>query len=348
MHSAPARKVIAVVVLASWSWTAMPAAQRRDPRTIPGEWRPFARQEPMPRPGEAPWVTPQMIDAMRAQLAAVADLFRRTPVLGAPVGFVVFPHRSIQFQRSFTEPRTTDQRWALPAHLQLAASHFEDDGKVFDTGSEFSLNLEVNNLGIVFNNSSPWARDGESTMYLEPPAPGKETHGHAVYPAGVLITHRTAPPYVPVSVERVLQVKQTQIDAFVAQARQYVQQLASSPASDFVNDLRRAAAGQVAMGESRAKEIRDQLAALDTNARRAPAHAAVGADLSQPLVGRNAEGARMVVQPNPDFFDASRPGDIQALVIAAPCDDGRCDWRSPFVEQAMNQLDWQALGALVK
>jgi hypothetical protein len=71
-------------------------------------------------------------------------------------------------------------------------------------------------------------------------------------------------------------------------------------------------------------------------------------DPYHPLATRATPDARAVVQANPDFFDATRPADIQLLAAFAGCVTSRCDEGFPIVDRIQDQLDWQALAAVVR
>jgi hypothetical protein len=118
--------------------------------------------------------------------------------------------------------------------------------------SAFVLNFYANDLGCVFDNASPWGADAESTMYLEPLPPDSTLHGFPVLRQCVLITHRTAPFFAPVSQERVMGVWIAKADAGVATMKEVARMLAAGTLVD--DEVKRRAAESVASAEAGAKE----------------------------------------------------------------------------------------------
>ncbi len=304
------------------------ANQQIDVSKLPGSWRPYSAKETAMPYDAPPWLTAAQAEAMRANLAAVADVFRRTPLLAAPIGFTIFPKRQLVFdQRAWAHPTHRDRRWPLQGKLSLSASVFGPDGKtVYDTGTAFVVNASANDLQCVFDGASPWGADSAGTMYLEPAVPTDTMHGFPAYRYCVLITHRTSPFFVPVSEERVLGVRIVEADAKVAEWKPF--------GGELYDTWQRIAAS-----------LRAQLAAMSAADRKAPASVTEKPDYEHPLAA--GRGGRKVVEANPAFFDASRPTDMQVLTMFDGCVTNSCA-ETEIVQKLHAQLDWRALAALVK
>jgi len=299
-----------------------------DVSKLPGSWKAYSAKESAMPYDAPPWLTAVQAEAMRGNLSAVADVFRRTPVLASPVGFTVFPKRRLVFdQRSWAHPTQRDRRWPIQGALMLSASIFQPDGRtVYDTGSAFVVNVSANDLGCVFDNASPWATDGQGTMYLQPSGPTETMHGFPTYRYCILITHRTEPFFVPVAQERALAVRITEADARVQEWKPL--------GGELLVTWQRVAAS-----------LRAQLAAMTAGDRKAPAYVAETPDPEHPL--SSAAAGRALVEPSAAFFDASRPSDIQLLTVFDGCVTNSCA-KTDIIQKLHAQLDWKALASIVR
>ena len=298
-----------------------------DPQKVPGSWKPFPAS--LQRPYQSPvWLTPAIVKDFGAHVAEVIEVLHRTPFLASPVGWVMFPHAELYLDRSWTYSTRTDPRWLVAARVKLWASHFESDGKtVYDTGSEFGLNLSANDLTCALNNEGAWATDADGAMFLEVEPPAESMHGFPQYQQCVLITHRPGPMFVPVALERVIKLRIAEIDKRLAPVRGMAGLEETVTALDQVLTT-----------------MRERLARLTPEQRRGPAFAATSMVLDDPL---NFESGRRIVQANPAFFDAARPSDIQVLTIFDDCVQEGCP-SGAVVAKVAAQLDWNALAALVR
>src|SRR5436190_8784952 len=278
------RRISFVAVVVAAASTLMAAEQALDVSKLPGSWKPYSAKESAMPYDAPPWLTPAQAEAMRANLAAVAEIFHRTPVLASPVGFTVFPKRTLVCdQRAWPHPTHRDRRWPIQGHLTLSASVFQPDGRtVYDTGTAFVVNASANDLGCMFNNASPWATDATGTMYLEPEPPPDTMHGFPAYRYCILITRRTQPFFVPVSRERALTVLIAEADAKVKEWTAF--------GGEYLTTWQHVAAS-----------LRAQLADLSPADRKAPATVTATHDYQNPL-GNSGDG-RALVEPNPAFFD---------------------------------------------
>jgi hypothetical protein len=316
-------------------------SQTIDPKKVPGSWKPFPASS-LHVPYKAPaWLTPAVVKDLGAHLAEVAEVFHRAPFLASPVGWVMIPRSEVYFSRSWVLPSSVDQRWLVAGRLRLWASHFEPDGRtVYDTGSEFGLNFSANDLTCALNNAGAWATDAEGPMLLEVESPTETVHGFPRYQQCVLITHRPGPMFIPVPLERVIKLRIAAVEERVGPFREAIAAAGRSGAS-----VDQSLADLVATHDQVLKDLRAKLAGLTPDQRRGPAFVSPGSPVADVL---NFESGRLVVQANPQFFDATRPSDIQLLTIFDDCthEDGCPSF--PVVQRLIAELDWKALSALVR
>ncbi|HXT72001.1 MAG TPA: hypothetical protein VN700_19760 [Vicinamibacterales bacterium] len=287
-----------------------------------GSWRPFPVDRVQRRPNSPAWVTPAMVKEFGTHLVEIAEVFKRTPFLAAPQGWVMFQHPDVHSAEEWSHPRG-DRHWPISGALQLRASNFEPDGRtVYDTGTAFVINIGVNDLSCALDNNGPWAEDAAGTMFREVETPAESEHGFPAYQQCLLITHRTEPMFVPVTLERVIRVRIAAIQKRVTELKSVMDTSAS---------------------EAIAKQLETMLAGLGAPDRRGAAFAQGGL-LDNPLSFR--EGRR-VVEANPAFFDAARPSDVQLLTLFVDCMREGCTSR-PAIDNIIRQLDWKAVDALVR
>ena len=338
----PRSAAVLVVVTAILSIAAAPR-QGFDATKVPGGWRPFPMNS-LQRPYEAPaWLTLAVVKDLGAHLNEVAEVLHRTAFLASPSGWVMFPHAQVDLNRSWTHAARSDARWLVIGRLSLRASTIEGDGHtVYDAGSAFVLNFVANDLTCALNNDSAWATDAEGPMFLEVEAPDERVHGYPRYDHCVLITHRSAPMFVPVPVERVIKARIAEIDKRLAPIREL---LAATKGRTDVN----ASANQTLIDTVKAYDqvlvdLRAKLAALTPEQRRARARASSQVFTDDPL---DVETGRLIVEANPAFFDPTRPSDIQVLSVFLDCVHDGCV-NHDVVDKLTAQLDWNALAAIVR
>jgi hypothetical protein len=202
------------------------------------------------------------------------------------------------------------------------------------------INMFANNLQCVFRDGA-FADDAEGTMYFEPAGPVGAEHGHPVFEGCVVITHRPGPFWVPVSRERVIKVKIAEVETRLANFRESVR-LVQGMGSAVSDDQKAEQAALLKVFEGRVTAMRDLLDGLDANARRQPATIARVDDPAEAILNTSAPRIA-VVQPNPAFFDAARPADIQILTVFQDCVPTSCDQGGTAVEAIYRSLDWAAL-----
>ena len=145
----------------------------------------------------------------------------------------------------------------------------------------------------------------------------------------VVITHRTAPPCLPVSRAQVLVALRKQLDPV----------------------LRLVEAGSEA--HERAHALDALLTQMSPAERRSDAYlSAKGCEVVVCFTTAGEDEAEQLVIPNPDFYDRSRPTTIQAVSLAlgpllAPSNP-RNEFHERFIRDVLAAFDWPALTALVQ
>jgi hypothetical protein len=312
------------------------AAVQGDPTTTPGVWIKMDRIGPRsPSPAER---------SLTAQLDAVAALFRPLPVLNPPIGFSVLP-RNVLTGRG-------DSKMLTGAYLNFLFSHsLKPDGTV-DThvgghAEGLAVDVYANTLECFLSSNNFAHFDDRDGQLYNPPAIGNfhgfVTYGESVDESGqrhtgcIFITKRTVPPFIPASRARVMKIAIEQFREIPEVAKELQKQFDTMSAADGAAPAYLDMAAYVNYGFVRTG--------------------------SAPLLGtagqldKNGAPLQAIVQRNPAFFDAARPGDIQSLTITIPglppCDSQ--DDPTPYCKRfhgaftkISDTLDWAALAAIVR
>lgn len=261
------------------------------------------------------------LEAMVARITQVMNVFRREPLLAQPHGFTILANTEVH-QSGAGKMVAGSFSAILIAHTQ------RDDGSI-DTsgrGEGLSFDVAVNSIGCAFGEKTDLS-DAEGTMYSA--AKPSTTHGMPTYGDNgcILIANRTAPLTIPVTRERAMRAVIHQFDGVPAVANELQRELAQMSASD------RAAPAIIDM--------------------QSYANYSIEQKVSGPLFAKSESTmAIRLVAPNPAFYDRTRLGDVQAIVVGFPCGGVH---NSPFCaqypgvfEQIRDNLDWPALAALVR
>lgn len=209
---------------------------------------------------------------------------------------------------------------------------------------------------------------GSGYGYVLAPRVNGRFHGFPMLDSVVVVTHRAAPPCIPVTRGEVVQAIANRIRAEDArgggaprmdadQERALRDAEKSNPA--LAAQLRQDMKVMQHMGDSLQAALQAQVAGA--LARMSPAERASPAyfsddgchaeDVDACFVPASAPGAHAVVRENPAFFDMSRPADIQLVTFDLhPIEAGRRNSRYPtsVLDAAFARLDWTALSALVR
>lgn len=195
-------------------------------------------------------------------------------------------------------------------------------------------------------------------------------HGFPMLDSIVVVTHRTAPPCVPVTRGEFLQAFADRMtrdaahddSAFRADSARRERDLAAAARTNpqLVATARAEMARMTQMSDSIRTATRrtftDALARMSPAERAMPAYVAGsgcqgdGSDPTSCFVDASAADARAVVRPNPAFLDAARASDVQVVTLdLREIADGRQNAAYPtsVMEASLDRFDWNALSALV-
>lgn len=332
-----------------------PAVQRalRDTalaHDIPGRWV-------MSSPAVHAAITPAQRTAMIAQLGSIANLLRAS--LGTLPGVEADASMGVE-----------------PTRLPAGASVVGGDLKLLlwpYSVRNGRLQFYDNAAEIIMwvNRSACRGPDAIGSGYgfvLAPRVNGR-FHGFPMLDSVVVITHRTAPPCIPVTRGEVVQALAHRMNAETARA----ESASRAGAADQQRALREteksnpALAAQLRQEMARLQHVSDSIQAAAESqiggayARMSPAERASPAylsaracrseDLNACFVDASAPGARAVVRENPAFFDVTRPSDVQIITLDLhPLEGARRNAQYPtsVMDAAFAKLDWAAMSALVR
>lgn len=295
-----------------------------DPKATPGIWRAQVRTgSRTASPAEHAFTT--QLDDIAASVHALA-------FLNPPVGFSVEPHVALLGRDSRTRMLTGEYiLYIIPHTIRPDGSvDIAPPGHGFE-GLQFSIAANATAC-ILGESSAVQYSDVDGALY---PAPVVGSYqGHPTFNDCVILTRRNVPPIVPATRERVLRILirqnvelpvvmralQTQLDVMSAADR-------AAPAFLDGGVLYRMQLGQAA-----------------------------GGNLFASAVGKAPDDALLqaLVQPNPAFFDTTRPGDIQLLSIVTPCSaryrrqSQWCAGYGDLFDRLEGSLDWPVLTAIVR
>lgn len=332
-----------------------PAAQRalRDTalvHDIPGRWV-------MKAPAVHTTVTGAQRTAMLAQLGSIANLLHSA--LGSLPGVEADA-------RQGAEPVPVPGGGSVVAgDLKLLLWPYSvHDGRLqfYDNAAE--LLVQVNRSACAGADAI-----GSGDGFVLAPRVNGRFHGFPMLDSVVVITHRAAPPCIPVTRGEIVQALARRIRSDDARG----DSAARAGAADQERALREAAKSNPALAAQLREEMRqlqhvgDSIRAAAQSqiggalARMSPAERASPAYLSDDgchadqidacFVEASAPGAHPVVRENPAFFDTSRPSDVQIVTLdLRPIEGARGNARYPtaVLDAALAKLDWTALNALVR
>ena len=154
-------------------------------------------------------------------------------------------------------------------------------------------------------------------------------HGFPMLDSFVVITHRTAPPCLPVSRARVVTALRRQLDRVL-------------PQLDAGSEM-----------HVRAQALDALLAGMSPTERSSDAYLSMkSCEIVVCFAPPDEEGSEQLVVPNPDFYDRSRPTTVQAVALALPSllapSNPVNEFHARFIRAVLDGFDWPALGALVQ
>lgn len=300
----------------------------------------------------------QQRTAMTSQLAGLVAVLRRDPPIAPPIGADAAVSTESGINAIPGGPRT------ITGDVRLSVWPYMVDGGHFVYNNGLAVFFLVN-----YSMCAPDDAAGAGLGFAFAPTPNGRFHGYPMLDSTVVITHRGASPCLSVTREELL----TALSRKTAHA-------SSTDDSDTQAAMREQEAGLRELAKTNptaAAQVRAQLAQTQRTtdsivkslnngfanalARMSPAERSSPAYVSESectdsasgcLVDANTPGARMIVRSNPAFFDATRPADVQLITvdIRHVLDDPNPS--NPFVVKLMSsildQLDWVAVGALVK
>ncbi|HVX39154.1 MAG TPA: hypothetical protein VHB25_06220 [Gemmatimonadaceae bacterium] len=259
--------------------------------------------------------------AMAADLQQIIAVFRREPMLAEPRGFTVLANAEVH-QSGAGKMVAGSFSAILIRHTTNADGSIDTGGR----GEGLSFDVSVNSIGCMFGDKSDLS-DAEGTMYAA--ITPTTMHGLPMYRDNgcIVITKRTAPPTIPVTRERALRAAIRQFDGTPAVAAELQRELT-----------------QMSPADRAAQAILDLQSFVDYS---------LQGKVSRSLFAKSesATGIRLVA-PNPAFYDRTRLGDVQAIIVGFACggqhDSPFCAQYPGVFEQIRDNLDWSALAALVR
>lgn len=209
------------------------------------------------------------------------------------------------------------------------------------------------------------------TDFILAPRVNGRYHGFPMLDSVVVITHRAQPPCLPVTRGEFLQALVDKVNRDAVRSDSTWRADAAKRERDMADVARAnpqlAASARAQMAQM--KRMTDSLVAVaqhtfgDALARMSPAERAMpaymaesgcrgnGSDPTSCFVDASAPNARAVVRPNPAFYDATRPADVQAITLQLrEIAGGRRNAAYPtsVMEAALDRFDWAALSALAR
>ena len=296
--------------------------------------------------------------AMNAQLSSIIALLHRDPPLAPPQGAdaVVDPGIDVNDVPGGTR--------IVAGDVKIVVWPYWVDGGRVVLNSGKDVTFWVNN-----SMCEPTDDAGSGLGFAFAPRPTGRFHGYPTFDSTVVITHRTAPPCVPVTREEFLTALTRKLaltapsnDSEARDAKREqeagLRQLAKTDPKGTAQ-LRVQLAQEQHVTDSITNSIgsrfTDALTQLSPAERASPAYLSENGcpdESNGCLVNANAAGARMVVRSNAAFFDSSRPADVQLITIDISHVFDDTNPPNPYLVTLMHsildQLDWPALGALVR
>lgn len=291
---------------------AQPSALKEQARKTPGHWKVVTN---------TPARSSAAVAAMTARMNDIMALLRHDRLVDHPPGFTALGTISAH-QASPGKMVSGDLRTIFVPHAINDDGSIGTDGK----GEGLGFDVRVNNMSCALGDKTDFEdKQGRMYSYVAP----ESFKGMPMYRdnACILITKRPAPLTVPVARERVL----------------------------------RAAIANFQGNPPVASALERQLAAMSPAERAAPAIVdleaitsyAIDQKVDRPLFAAS-EGKMTirVMAPNPAFYDRTRPGDIQVIVVGFDCgghhDSPWCAGFPGVFERIRDTVDWTALASLVR
>jgi len=277
-------------------------------------------------------------------LDALLAILKRDPALAQPTGFDVVVKRSLVFP--------TSAEWSRPHPVPAGIVGFaipygrDAAGRPVPGHEGPGFSVKLNDLSCAFGESPVFAHDAEGDL-LRAPKPDGSVHGHPRYETGcVWVTHVARPIALPVPRERVVRLRLAEMRAQQARAESIAVPNGNAQFAAF-------RAQTVAQWKAKADSLAAELAAMSPAERRAPAYVnPFGAARASHLTTPDDPAAIALVTINPQYFDPSLPvsapqgiavrfsGVIQSRFAS--------DALVTAFTRALDQLDWNALGALLR
>jgi hypothetical protein len=315
-------------------------------------------------------------DPFYALAAEVFGILLRMPTLAHPCGFDVWTFASAQSvdidgSSLSQKPRRMAgyMRIRTPTYLQL-------DDRIKNSVEAFAgvLTVESNRLSNIAASSQgiSMREDEHGKFWFPPPRQnGTSAQGYPLWGNYTVVTHRTAPFFVPVSQERILNYTATQAQKKVAEFEKELKDAAASDermrkenpelykqinaAQTFQEGQKRlenwAAFCREVVGRSQGR-----IAGMTPEQRTAQAHLrpveVVGPGeylcVEVELAAPDDPKGQAVVQFNPDFFDWTLPPTApQIFVVYGGKENAQLPDRTPMLSRLERELDWKALEALL-
>ena len=332
------------------------------PRLEVGRWLPLAT-------GDGHELSSSIADPIFDRLGTVLELFQAIPALRPPMGVELRPSRSIRSVGRRNAATRVVHSWLL---IQVFHPTLEVAGE-----ASASVRVEVNSLTpLLYDAAGPVIGDSVGPIFLEPLLVG-EVSGNRIYQ-----THNTAcvavlkahdrPLWLPVSQERFLRAqiadirgKSHEADSTVSEALaeqreadkeidEMIRRLrATDPAAadklerDIAVMRQEAEAGVGQMNELTGGwigELEAQLAAMSPAERARPAYLTGGGKGLELLADPGEEGARALVAPNAEYFDADDDLTAFQLLTVRMSDVAEHPPETTIIDAVRRGLNWEALG----
>ena len=293
--------------------------------------------------------TPPERTAAAAVVAQIAGIVRQAPSLGAPRGFDVLQHASLELD----VPGNGSARPKVMSGLltfNLAPYESGARGPIpNERDTAVSIKIAVNDLSMVtggtINEGYLTLGDEQGDFWKDAPDPDDTKHDAPVYAQGddhwVILRGHDVPILTPVSRERYLTYRLRLIKTQIDHAET---NLAKLPQNDPtlagpVATIRE----QLGLMHALQQTLQHNLDAMSKDDRQAPAVVTLDAANEAPEFG---EGGKAIVYLNPALFDPKRPRTApQVLAISLVGDEDHWPGLAAKIDQ---ELDWAALLKVVR
>ncbi len=335
-----------------------------------GRWLPWSTDD-----GGGTELPSRVTEPIFDRLGAVLDLFQSIPTLRPPMGVELRPSRSIR------RVGTGDTRDRI-IHSWLLIQVFHPTLEVAGEASA-SVRVEVNSLTpLLYDAAGPLIEDSTGPIFIEPVLVG-EVSGNPLYQTRIrtcvaVLKAHDRQVWLPVSRERLLRA---QIAEFRSRAGEADNEVSAALAEQLEADkemdeticrlratdpvaadrmerevaaMRRELERQrpeVVAGMGRMNDtvtgwiarLEAQLAAMSPAERAQPAYVTGAGSVLEILADPADEGARALVAPNPDYFEADQALTRFQLITVRMSSLADHPPETAIVESVRRELDWEVL-----